>query len=93
MINDKGLIERTWAFQHGVERGIEKGVERGREEGAQALRDLLLTLLAARGLRSTAAQRRRIQGTHSLETLRRWGERAATAATTAAVFGVTAKRT
>jgi len=29
MFKEEGLIERTWLFQHGVEKGIEKGVEKG----------------------------------------------------------------
>lgn len=85
MFKDDGLIERTWLFQQGIEKGIEEGIERG-------ARSMLLALLAARGLKLTAAQRRRVEETHALETIQRWGERAATAATAAAVFDDAAKK-
>ena len=91
MFKEEGLIERTWLFQHGVEKGIEKGIEKGREEGreqgreeaAAVLREGLLGTLRDRGLRLSPAQRQRIAQMHDLATLSVWGRAAVTARTAA----------
>ena len=94
MFKDEGIIERTWPYQVGLEKGIEKGrvegiekgIEKGVERGAESLRGALLGILAARGLRVTPVQRKRIADMHALDTLVTWVERAATAKTTGAIF-------
>lgn len=85
MFKEEGLIERTWLFQQGIEKGIEQGVEKG-------AREVLLSLLAARGIKLSTTQRQKIDETHDLEVLQRWAVRAATATTAAAVFTERAKK-
>lgn len=81
MLNDEGLIQRTWLYQ--------QGHQEGRKEAADGLREMLLLVLRARGLRLTAAQRQRIAQTNDLETLRAWGRAAADAKTAGQALAAT----
>jgi hypothetical protein len=69
--------------------GEAKGEARGKAEGKQ---DALLTLLAARGLAVTAANRARIKACDKTATLDRWIARAATAPSVTAVLGAARRR-
>ena len=81
-----GLIEEglTRGIQQGIERGIQQGVVQGMAEGEA---DAILRVLDARGLKVTAAQRKRIIGCTDLEQLQEWITRAVTAAKVADIFG------
>jgi hypothetical protein len=99
MFKEEGLIERTWLFQHGLEKGLETGIEKGVEKGIkrgikegvvkgveQGLRDALFDILVARGLRANAAQRKLVSDTHDVLVLRKWIAQAATSKTVTELF-------
>ena len=72
MFKEEGLIERTWIFQHGLEKGR-----------VETLRHAVLAVLASRGLRVTAAQHARIEAADA-DTLDAWLIAATLAKTTGA---------
>jgi hypothetical protein len=81
----------------GEARGTAKGRAEGKAEGkvigeAKGKQDALLTLLAARGLAVTAANRARIKACDKTATLDRWIARAATALSVTAVLGAARRR-
>jgi len=73
--------------------GEARGEARGKAIGeAKGKQDALLTLLAARGLAVTAANRARIKACDKAATLDRWIARAATAPSVTAVLGAARRR-
>lgn len=69
--------ETVYYFNAEQRRNFERGVAKGRAEGkaeakAEGKVEALLTILAGRRLRATAAQRRRIAGCTDLAVLERW---------------------
>ena len=71
----------------GRKEGREEGREEGRQEGeARATAEALLRVLAARELKVSAAQRRRIERCGDVARLQAWLVRAATATSTRSVF-------
>ncbi len=73
------LVEGSLLWQ----KALGKGFKEGREEGRlAALRGSLRTVLAARGLRVTEAQRARIDAADDAKVLDAWHQAAVTAKTT-----------
>jgi hypothetical protein len=95
---DQSLLFRN-TFGRGYEKGIEEGRQEGRQEGreeglrrgrldgrAEGLQRSLFTVIDARGLTLTDAQRRRIDACEDAAALERWIERAARAEQARAIF-------
>jgi hypothetical protein len=74
------MLPQGYQFQSET---IRKSIEQGRTAEKAAA---VLEFLEARGLAITVAQRERILGTKDLETLTHWVRRAATVASTDALF-------
>ncbi|MGH3280161.1 MAG: hypothetical protein ACRDNW_13625, partial [Trebonia sp.] len=74
-----------------VEQGIEQGIEQGVEKGSVSTkRHDVLTVLDARHLRPTEAQRAQVEASTDLSQLDRWFHRSLTATTADDVFNVSA---
>ena len=92
-LRDMEAIGEARGRAEGEARGKAKGRAEGKAIGeAKGKQDALLTLLAARGLAVTAANRTRIKACDKTATLDRWIARAATASSVTAVLGAARRR-
>ena len=89
-----GFVESSVLWQKALGKGRKEGREEGREEGRLvALRESLLTVLTARGLRVTEAQRARIEGAEDVAAIEAWLHAAVTAKTTGEALRAAPART
>jgi hypothetical protein len=81
------VIKSSSIFLQGMEEGIQKGIQKGIQRGeAKGLRAAIAQMLAARGLRLTAARRAQLEGETRVDVLLRWHTLAITASRVADIF-------
>jgi hypothetical protein len=81
------VIKSSSIFLQGMEEGIQKGIQKGIQRGeAKGLRAAIAQMLAARGLRLTAARRTQLEGETRVDVLLRWHTLAITASRVADIF-------
>ena len=81
------VIKSSSIFRQGMEEGIQKGIQKGIQRGeAKGLRAAIAQMLAARGLRLTAARRAQLEGEARVDVLLRWHTLAITASRVADIF-------